>query len=237
MNEIKESSPKQLKWLRDLLNSKDYGSFPADWRGWCDTIREQANLWVAAGHDAGTLNTALEIQGRIPVSHNDFQRILPKLQEAPPAKVAIPGLPGVMVDKPPAEIEDGVYKVGQTIFKVKRSKTGKQWAHKLVLEEPDCGGCANGEPCGGPGAGCPWTAKFIYAGTVARNGITPEHKLTYELAKEFGALYGVCCCCGRLLTNELSIYLGIGPVCGDREFGGEFKFLVNKAKLAVGGDE
>ena len=220
MSEIKEASQKQLKWLRDLLNSKDYSAFPAEWRGWCDTLKEQANLWVDAGHDAGTLNTALIMQGRIPVSHADFQRVLPKLQEAPTAKVAIPGLPGVFADKPPVEVEDGMYKVGQTIFKVKVAKTGKCWASKLtIIGEPAKGGHV--------------AATFVFAGSPQRCGIKPEHKLTYEMAKEFGALYGVCCCCGRLLTNELSVHLGIGPVCGNREFGGEFKFIVDQAKLAV----
>lgn len=228
MSEVKEASQKQLKWLRDLLESKDYSAFPADWRGWCDTIRGQFAACVGEGYEAGALNTWLLINGRIPVSHEDFQRVLPKLQAAQQVKVAIPGLPGVMVEKPVAvaEVEDGVYKVGVTIFKVKHSQTGKQWAHKLVVDSERLG------EKGGHVAG-----KFVYAGTVARNGITPEAKLTYEAAKEFGALYGVCCCCGRLLTNELSIHLGIGPVCGDREFGGEFKILVQQAKLAVGGDD
>ena len=41
-------------------------------------------------------------------------------------------------------------------------------------------------------------------------------KMTLEEAKEFGALYGTCCVCGRTLTNETSIEEGIGPVCASR---------------------
>lgn len=41
-------------------------------------------------------------------------------------------------------------------------------------------------------------------------------KMTLEQAKEFGALYGTCCVCGRTLTNETSIEEGIGPVCAGR---------------------
>ena len=63
--------------------------------------------------------------------------------------------------------------------------------------------------------------------------LSADDKLTLEQAREFGALYGTCCVCGRTLTNELSIHLGIGPKCGDREFGGEFKFLLERAKLEV----
>ena len=117
--------------------------------------------------------------------------------------------------------EDGVYYVGDTVFKLKCSGKGKRWAHKLIVT-------------GDATKGGHVVAKFKYAGTAKMNGIKPEHKLTYEKAQEFGKLYGICCCCGRLLTNELSVYLGIGPICGGREFGGEFKFVIEKAKLVIG---
>lgn len=34
-----------------------------------------------------------------------------------------------------------------------------------------------------------------------------------ETAMSNGKVTGTCCCCGRTLTNELSIELGIGPIC------------------------
>lgn len=37
-----------------------------------------------------------------------------------------------------------------------------------------------------------------------------------EEAKKFGALYGICCVCGRTLTDENSIEAGIGPVCASK---------------------
>lgn len=43
-------------------------------------------------------------------------------------------------------------------------------------------------------------------------------RLTVEEAKEYGHLTGRCCCCGRELTNETSIELGIGPVCLAKNF-------------------
>lgn len=39
-----------------------------------------------------------------------------------------------------------------------------------------------------------------------------------ESAILYGRLTGSCSCCGRLLTNPLSIHLGIGPVCRERFF-------------------
>jgi len=32
-------------------------------------------------------------------------------------------------------------------------------------------------------------------------------------AVAYGAKTGRCSCCGRILTNELSVELGIGPIC------------------------
>jgi hypothetical protein len=46
--------------------------------------------------------------------------------------------------------------------------------------------------------------------------LRPEHKMSLEDAKKFGALYGTCCVCGRTLTNEESIEAGIGPICASK---------------------
>jgi len=43
---------------------------------------------------------------------------------------------------------------------------------------------------------------------VAEAIIDPE-----ETAMSYGKVTGTCCCCGRTLTNKLSIELGIGPIC------------------------
>ncbi len=53
---------------------------------------------------------------------------------------------------------------------------------------------------------------FEYAQGVVRQ-LNPSEMMTLAEAKEFGALYGVCCVCGATLTDENSIAAGIGPVC------------------------
>ena len=40
-----------------------------------------------------------------------------------------------------------------------------------------------------------------------------------ESAVAFGKTFGSCSCCGRTLTNDLSIELGIGPICRSKFFG------------------
>lgn len=38
----------------------------------------------------------------------------------------------------------------------------------------------------------------------------------YAAAKLYGMNTGTCSCCGRELTNSLSIQLGIGPICREK---------------------
>lgn len=64
------------------------------------------------------------------------------------------------------------------------------------------------------------THEFVYEeGALAK--LTPEMRLTLEQAKELGRsadspLYGTCCRCGAVLTDETSIAQGIGPDCGKK---------------------
>lgn len=205
---VKAASGKQLKWLGDLLNERATGGWPEGWRKTADRLRAAYAACSEAGYGPESLNVFLAVKGRVPVSHQDFQQLLPKLQDSP-KNVASDRVSNSSV----VPVEDGVYKVGDTIFKVKHSQNNRQWAYKLRIVGD--------------------TGSFHYAGSPAKHGIKPEHKLTYDDAKEFGALYSICCCCGALLTNELSVFLGIGPICGGRQFGGEFKFIIHEAKATI----
>jgi hypothetical protein len=89
--------------------------------------------------------------------------------------------------------EDGMYLVDGNVIKVQWSGENHLYAKWLDPE----------------------TGAFHYVpGGITK--VKPEHKMTLEQAKEFGALYGVCCVCGRTLTNEQSIEDGIGPVCAGK---------------------
>jgi hypothetical protein len=94
--------------------------------------------------------------------------------------------------------EAGMYKSGGQIYKVQAAReSGNLYAKRLIPGDP-------GEK-----------ASFEYAkGAIGR--LKASDRLSMEDAKEFGALYGSCCVCGRLLTNEVSIEAGIGPICGGR---------------------
>ena len=54
-----------------------------------------------------------------------------------------------------------------------------------------------------------------YAPRIATQ-IDPSMKLTLEEAKAWGRETNVCCECGALLTNPVSVAEGIGPICAGR---------------------
>lgn len=98
----------------------------------------------------------------------------------------------------PESLDSGMYKIGEEIFKVQIAVhgSGRKYAKRLEVR-------GQGE------------AQFMMAPGAIRK-IRPEHKMDLEAAKAFGKIYGVCCVCGRTLTDEISIENGIGPVCGNR---------------------
>lgn len=100
--------------------------------------------------------------------------------------------------------EDGMYRLDGVIYKVQeaRNGSGRLYAKRLNTFQIDVN--ADGEPV--------YKSEFEYAPGIVTK-LTNANRMTLDEAKEFGALYGNCCACGRDLTNELSIELGIGPVC------------------------
>jgi hypothetical protein len=103
-------------------------------------------------------------------------------------------------------ITDGMYRKNDQIYKVQKAVhgSGHLYAKRLVkLDEPRQ--MARGIR----------THEFEYASGVV-SILTPADKMTLEEAKTWGALYGTCCCCGALLTDEKSIEAGIGPICAGK---------------------
>lgn len=97
------------------------------------------------------------------------------------------------------KIEDGMYLLDGEIFKVQHAVhgSGKQYATQLIPNEPG------------------QKATFIYVpGVVSR--LRPEHRMTKEKAKQWGALYGTCVRCGAVLTAEDSIDRMMGPICATK---------------------
>lgn len=91
-----------------------------------------------------------------------------------------------------APLEVGVYYKSGDVYRVKISQSsGRPYATKLV---------------GG---------HFEYDPSYVRQ-ITADDKMTLEQACDYGIQFGVCCVCGRELTDEKSVAMGIGPTCAKR---------------------
>lgn len=97
-------------------------------------------------------------------------------------------------------LEDGFYMLEGEVYKVKHNQEGtRQYASKLSGAIGEAG-------------------RFHMAQGAIRR-IRPEHRMTVEQASAFGNVYAYCACCGRKLTNDDSIALGIGPDCFKKYFG------------------
>lgn len=104
------------------------------------------------------------------------------------------------VETGPAPItDDGMYQHPDTgeVYKVQRSRgSDRLYAKALELD-------ADG------------SARFTYvSGLIAR--IDPAWRMSLDQASAFGQLYGVCCQCAAVLTDERSIAAGIGPICAGK---------------------
>lgn len=218
----KLASPKQLKWLRDLLNDKDYSTFPEDWRKVCDRLKGLFDKCVEEGYEAQSLNTFIVANDGDPLTHNDFQKLLPKLQAAGKATKAIHN-----AEK--AELVDGYYLKDGVYYRVVHNRAGtKQYAArmKFLMDQEEAKALA------GTGVKAK-VFKWDYApGAIYK--LEPGMLVTNaDLTEAFGGLYSACCECGALLNDPLSVKLNIGPVCGGRVFGEEFKGMLKEAKASL----
>jgi hypothetical protein len=112
----------------------------------------------------------------------------------------------------PVDVEPGMYRLDETIYKVQLAVhgSGRPYAKRLVQIEQEVDRSLVRDVV-------EQVWKFEYAPGAIKS-LRPEHKLSLEDAKAFGALYGTCCCCGATLTNEESIEKGIGPICEGKYF-------------------
>ncbi len=104
-----------------------------------------------------------------------------------------------VVERSYAGAPEGIHQLGDVVYKVQLNLAGtRTYAKELLVS----------------GEGDDAVGLWDYVGRV--NGLDDSTLLSLEEAKAFGQLYGVCCNCGRRLTDETSIAEGIGPVCAKR---------------------
>lgn len=91
------------------------------------------------------------------------------------------------------------------VYKVQVAHHGSGTLYAKLLTDVDCDGRLIWE----------YVGRSVFP-LLKREG----ERLTVEQAAEFGALYGRCVRCGRVLTAETSIERMLGPVCYERLMSG-----------------
>lgn len=105
-------------------------------------------------------------------------------------------LPDAPKSKKTSQLEAGMYCKDSMIYRVRIGRdSGYAYAQKLCREGED------------------WY--FESAPGMTRK-LTEADKMSLEEAQAFGLEFGVCCACGRTLTNDESIKAGIGPICATK---------------------
>lgn len=88
------------------------------------------------------------------------------------------------------EITEGMYKMGERIFKVYLNRANTCLLTKELID-----------------------GEFEYLGSAQWKLPKGAVRMTLDEAKQYGKLTGTCCVCSRKLTDETSIANGIGPIC------------------------
>jgi hypothetical protein len=146
------------------------------------------------GHVPAEQGILIRQDGRWATRHHDDQHVT----------VTVPDTAAALTEP---VTETGMYRRGEDIFKVQRSRqSGNLYAKRLV-------------PIGGQRLVDDTEEvvgfEFAYAPGTVQN-LTPADRMTLDEAKAFGLRYGVCCVCGAHLKDATSVAAGIGPVCGGR---------------------
>lgn len=197
------SEPCDEAYLVQVLDAKGFGSkfdvndvtvsmaaFATEWaKNYEGDFEFMLDMKKAATTRRGGLSTG-QAKGTLNCWRADYFRKQREAKEA--EKAAAPSSGGSPVT------EDGMYLTPDgTVYKVQVAHhgSGNLYAKRLVVEDG--------------------TGSFEYERGGLRK-LRAEWKMTLEQAKKFGQLYGICCVCSAVLTNETSIAEGIGPVCAGR---------------------
>ena len=139
-------------------------------------------------------------------------------------------IPGSAVASNPP-VEDGIYHRAGKFYKVYWNRENTRLLAKEIVLIHDSYEAEDGTRV-------PAVSELVYRGQAYRF-VTADEKYnpTLEEAIAFGPKYGRCSQCGRNLNDELSVQLGIGPVCGQRDFGDAFKVMKKMAQATLDGKE
>lgn len=98
----------------------------------------------------------------------------------------------------------GIYREGETIYCVRKARQSERvYAYQLIIIE-------------GQNPRWDYVAGKVYELKV-------ENMISLEAAAHYGRRTGICCICGRYLSDASSVQKGIGPVCESKYSGIYFR--------------
>ena len=102
----------------------------------------------------------------------------------------------------------GIYRQDDKIYCVRKARQSERvYAYQLITTDPR-------------------NPKWEYAAGKVYD-LKVEDMISLEVAQEYGRRTGICCICGRFLTDEESVTKGIGPVC-ERKYEGIYSSRHNQ---------
>jgi phosphoglycolate phosphatase-like HAD superfamily hydrolase len=196
------ASQPQLNFIRDLIQQKDLTYLTPEEKAALERVLTEEGFW-----DTTTTRLTKAKAGRILDKLTDNKKVPYKPKDVGPtvdnaARLAV----GVPAGRYAVEAESGELR----FYKVWVSRDGARL--NLYVEH-------------GPDESDLRMQKTVLAilNKIKKAGIR-------ECAIRYGMEIGSCSNCGARLTNRISRELGIGPVCGGRMFGDDFKLEVKAVK-------
>ena len=123
-----------------------------------------------------------------------------QVSQAIDAMKAQPWLPKTNAQPTAPLVPAGFYQLDGIIYKVRPGKANPSHRYAMAFQVTGAGKGSYSYEAG--------------KGKIAK--LTLAHKLTLEQAARMGHQTGVCCICGRELTDPNSIAMGIGPICVEK---------------------
>lgn len=207
----RKATEKQLKYFRDLAGKQD----------WEDKVSTLPPAWQELFHSAA--------QGNDNIAMPDISKFIDLLKGCPVKQTTSlkdnqPGIPAQAANQP---VEDGIYHKGNKFYKVYWNRENNRLLAKEIVLIRDAYEAEDGTVV-------PAVSELRYVGQANRFvNASDKYNPTLEEAIAFGPKYGRCSQCFRNLNDEVSVELGIGPVCGARDFGEAFKVMHKMAEAKL----
>lgn len=211
---VRHASPKQVMFIKTLLTQKahDYKESDIDFttlnvQGAGEIITKLLALPLKEGYVVPPTERQLNFAKKLVQDKEGGLELLNAVLKGKKVnsleqldKTSVSGIINSLVakeDKPIAITEVGAYLHNETIYSIRQGNESKKWQVWAYDEN---------------------AKKYLRNDTLLPilKEVTPDNRLTLEQAIKYSVQTGICCHCGRTLTQLKSVAGGIGPICARR---------------------